>query len=406
MSHEIRKQDAQQGRKMGWHKKTDVIPDLSMKTDKLWLRQWDAAPVSIVAKRSDGSEVTLPQGETWEALISEQVLVGGETALFVSTPYNRETYTPLLNVDFLRIIEDALVAAGLPTDVESCGSVFNRRRVFLSIPIPGGETFEAGGRVFQGFINFLNSFDMSCPFMVIYSNHCVVCNNTFNSNMDVGGLVVQHSKNMAAKLENVPAIVAAALEAQESFRSQFLKMHSTPVSLEQAKGLIVSFLCDGAKLSTRSFNDSEEITRLFVKGAGNKGETLADVFSALTDFYSHFSAGEDKEKQFQSSEFGAGALAKQQAMAFLAPMSEDSEELNAQATRGHELTTAYFTDKLNKEKVKLGKKLTALEKIALCAVAVVPPPVPVVPVATVPEVAPTPAPAKGKAKAKKAKGSK
>lgn len=389
MSHEIRKQDKQQGRVQAWHKLTEVDAGLSMNSGGLWLRQWDVAPVSIVAKRADGTEIALPKGETWEALVTEQVLTGGESSLFVSTPYNRETYTPLSNAEFLRIINDALVTSNLPLDVESCGSVFNRRRVFLSIPIPGGETFEAGGRVFQGFINFINSFDMSCPFMVIYSNHCVVCNNTFNSNMNVGGLVVQHSKNMSAKLENVPAIVAAALEAQEQFRSQFLKMHSTPVSLEQAKGLIVSFLCDGAKLSTRSFNDSEDITRLFVKGDGNKGETLADVFSALTDFYSHFSAGEDKEKQFQSSEFGAGALAKQQAMAFLAPLTEDEAELNAQVIRGQELTAAYFTNKLDKERAKLGKALVKLEA----------------PIVTPEATVATPTPAKGKTKAKKAKGS-
>ena len=403
MSHEIRTEDLQQGRRQAWHGLTEVKENLSISDKELWLRRWDVQPIAITGRKADGTEVPAPKGEAWEALGTEQELKG-EPFLYVSTPYNRATYTPLINAEFLRIIEDALTAANLPTDVESCGSIYNRRRVFLSIPIPGGESFEAGGRVFQGFINFLNSFDMSCPFMVIYSNHCVVCANTFRSNMDVGGLVVQHSKNMAAKLENVPAIVAAALEAQEEFRSQFLKMHSTLVTLEQAKGLIVSFLCDGSKLSTRSFNDSEEITRLFVKGAGNKGETLADVFSALTDFYSHFSAGEDKEKQFQSSEFGAGALAKQQAMAFLAPLTEDETELNAQAARGQELTSAYFTRKLDKERAKLGKALVKLEASIPSAPVVAPVPVvvpiapPPVPVATVPVAAPV--------KSKKAKGSK
>lgn len=340
MSDEIRTQDNQEGRYMGWHKKT--IVNLGLTLDNCHLNNWDVQPVEISARFADGTSIPLPVGDKWEALVTTEGLVGGETVLFVSTPYNRATYTPLPNKTFLQIIRDALLAASLSMDVESCGSVFNRRRVFVSIPLPGGETFEAGGRSFKGYINFMNSFDMSCPFMVTYSNICIVCNNTFSANMDVGGLVVQHSKNMAANLTNVPAIVARAIEMQEEFRSAFLSLASRAVSLEEAKGLLVSFLCDRDVLSTRSMNDAEEMTKLFVKGAGNNGENLADVFSAMTDFYSHSSAGKDVQKQFQSSEFGAGALAKRQALAFLSPLVEDTAEFKAQVQRGQSLLTAYF----------------------------------------------------------------
>lgn len=340
MSHEIRTQDKQQGRTMAWHKLTDVKPDLTL--DNCHLTGWDVQPVEISARFADGTDIPLPVGDKWEALVTVENLVGDEKVLFVSTPYNRATYTPLPNKTFLQIIREALLAASLSMDVESCGSVFNRRRVFVSIPLPGGETFEAGGRSFKGFINFMNSFDMSCPFMVAYSNICIVCNNTFSANMDIGGLVVQHSKNMAANLTNVPAIVARAIEMQEEFRGAFLALASRQVSLEEAKALIISFLCDRDTLSTRSMNDAEEMTKLFVKGAGNNGENLADVFSALTDFYSHLSAGKDAQKQFQSSEFGAGANAKRKALAFLSPLVEDSGEYKAQVQRGQALLTAYF----------------------------------------------------------------
>lgn len=353
MSHEIRIQDKQQGRTMAWHKLTDVKPDLTL--DNCHLNQWEVQPVEISARFADGTDIPLPVGDKWEALVTTENLVGDEKVLFVSTPYNRATYTPLPNKTFLQIIRDALLAASLSMDVESCGSVFNRRRVFVSIPLPGGETFEAGGRSFKGFINFMNSFDMSCPFMVAYSNICIVCNNTFSANMDVGGLVVQHSKNMAANLTNVPAIVARAIEMQEEFRGAFLALASRLVTLEEAKGLIISFLCDRDTLSTRSFRDAEEITLLFLKGAGNNGENAADIFSALTDFYSHLSAGKDAQKQFQSSEFGAGALAKRQALAFLSPLVEDSGEFKAQVQRGQALLLAYFDG----QKAKLLSNLDA-----------------------------------------------
>lgn len=343
---------------MAWHKLTDVKPDLTL--DNCWLNRWEVQPVEISArfaadavlppalaeelKETDG-KLTLPAGENWEALVTVEDLKGNEKVLFVSTPYNRKTYTPLPNKTFLQIIRDALLAASLSMDVESCGSVFDRRRVFVSIPLPGGETFEAGGRSFRGFINFMNSFDMSCPFMVTYSNICIVCDNTFNANMDIGGLVVQHSKNMAANLTNVPAIVARAVEMQEEFRNAFLALASRAVTLDEAKALIISFLCDGEKLSTRSFNDAEEITLLFLKGAGNNGENAADIFSAFTDYYTHISAGKkDAQKQIESSEFGAGANAKRQALAFLSPLVEDKGEFNAQVQRGQALLSAYFDE--------------------------------------------------------------
>lgn len=353
MGDEIRTEDTQEGRTMGWHKKTIVNPGLTL--DNCHLNRWDVQPVEISARFADGTDIPLPVGDKWEALVTVEDLKGDEKVLFVSTPYNRATYTPLPNKTFLQIIRDALLAASLSMDVESCGSVFNRRRVFVSIPLPGGETFEAGGRSFKGFINFMNSFDMSCPFMVTYSNICIVCNNTFSANMDIGGLVVQHSKNMAANLTNVPAIVARAIEMQEEFRGAFLALASRQVSLEEAKALLVSFLCDRDTLSTRSFKDAEEMTLLFLKGAGNNGENLADVFSALTDFYSHLSAGKDAQKQFQSSEFGAGALAKRQALAFLSPLVEDSGEFKAQVQRGQALLLAYFDG----QKAKLLSNLDA-----------------------------------------------
>lgn len=397
MSHEIRTEDTQEGRSMAWHKLTVVKPDLDLDNCHLNIANqngWDVQPVSIVAKKADGTEIAPPKGDTWEALITEENLKGGEKPLFVSAPYNRETYSPLTNAEFIRIIRESLEAAGLPLDVESCGSVFNRRRVFLSIALPGGETFEAGGRQFKGFLNFFNSFDKSCEFLGNYSNICPVCNNTFNANLDTGGCFIPHTKNMKARLSDLPAIIAKALEMQDEFKNEFLKMAGRTVTLEQAKGIIVSFLCDKNKLSTRSFNDSEQIATLFVKGDGNHGENLADVFSAFTDFYSHFSAGEDKEKQFQSSEFGAGAVAKRDAFQFLSMLCDKT--LPEHVKRGVELTNAYFNAKREKELGKVQAKLAALQPIA--------PPVPVVtPVVT---VAPTPAPVKSKAKAKKAKGSK
>ena len=52
---------------------------------------------------------------------------------------------------------------------------------------------------------------------------------------------------------------------------------------------------------------------MFVKGAGNRGESYADAFSAVTDYYTHNSTrggGKNKANQYYSSEHGLGRMNK------------------------------------------------------------------------------------------------
>lgn len=343
---------------MAWHGLTEINKELTLTSPDLWLRRWEVTPVKIVAMKDDGTVVT-PEGQNWQALVTEQELVG-PSPLFVSTPFNRDTYTPLSNAEFIRIVSESLSAAGIPDTVESCGSVFSRRRVFLSIPVPGGEEFEAGERRFRGFLNFVNSFDGSCEFGVIYSNICIVCNNTFSANLDVGGCFIPHTKNMAARLVGVPNIVSAAMAIQEKFRVDFLKLAGREVSIREARALFASFLSkdSAVSLSTRSFNQAERLVSLFVRGAGNKGENLADFFSAGTDLYTHESAGEDKAKQFQSSEFGSGAQSKRELLSFCRDILVNAA-FEKEFNRGETLLNAYHSGVKAKLDAKAQAKLSA-----------------------------------------------
>lgn len=67
---------------------------------------------------------------------------------------------------------------------------------------------------------------------------------------------------------------------------------------------------------------------------GNHGRDAADLFSAVTDYYTHeSSSGEDKQRQFVSSEYGAGLQRKQDFFAVL----QDGERLKKVYARGLEL---------------------------------------------------------------------
>ena len=91
-------------------------------------------------------------------------------------------------------------------------------------------------------------------------------------------------------------------------------------------------------VATRTRNNIDRMVTLFGHGAGNKGETLADVFNAATDYYSHDSSGGDNNrmKQYVSSEFGSGQRMKE---TFFNVLS-DEDELSTVRTRGEKVMLA------------------------------------------------------------------
>ncbi len=68
---------------------------------------------------------------------------------------------------------------------------------------------------------------------------------------------------------------------------------------------------DRLEVSTRRMNQVNRMVELYKTGKGNKGENFADLFQAITDYYTHESAGgDDIQKQINSSEFGNAAAMK------------------------------------------------------------------------------------------------
>lgn len=345
MSHQILHFDSQFGREQAWHGLTIVNPELSLNDPDFYLKTWDVKQAT--AKFFCGSEeinfVTGGETDVDTETSAKMLYVPTEEGnLSVSGVYG-DSYTPLTNEKFLSIICASLDASGLPYDVESCGSVFNRRRTFVSIPLHGLTKFESGEREFKAYLNFQNSFDGSCAFLANTSNICTVCNNTFTANLREGGALIKHTKNMLDRLENLPEVIAEAINVQKEFSNDFLRLHSLEVSTDHANMLAVSFLASG-KLSTRAYNMSERIVELFKSGRGNSGKTYADLFSAFTDYYSHESAGENPDKQFVSSEFGSGASKKREAMSFLLKCLEVKAEAKRQIDKGRELVNEYLQD--------------------------------------------------------------
>ena len=303
MAHRIEKRDKQQGRHMGWHNLTEVVNDLDL--DNNWLRKWEIQEVDL--KTADGIEVPF------------KILTGSDDQQVIGKPFS-STYKPISNKIFLDMIKEA--TSGIKgIVVETAGSVCNRGRVFVSLSLKDSKSYKIGNREFEDYLNFGNGHDQSCVLWSNNTNTCTVCNNTFTYNLhnedsDID-VRVFHRGNVEFKLTNMAEIIDAHLGSQAHFKAEFEKLMQQDIKADDARSLFAGWSIrndEEKELTTRGLTKVNRLTDLFVKGAGNEGKNRADVFSAVTDFYTHESTrggGQNSGSQFVSSEFGLGRQAKQ-----------------------------------------------------------------------------------------------
>lgn len=377
MSHEIGQHDKQQGIAMAWHGLTEVLETIVLAA--CFLAGWDVRkrplyrPVAVesVQSRLESARNTLAEmeteGESDEAEISAQrtlianlettVATGFEStsacevvctdneSVIIGKPVDCDSYSLLTNSGFLAIVQSAFerISGAI---VASVGSVCNRARIFVTLQLPKLPSFVAADREFRPYLNFLSSHDKSAPFIVNLSTVCTVCNNTFSMNLQDSEnksfrVEVRHTKNMASMLADVPEMIEAFYATAHKFQTVLNHLGEIPVSGQDARNFFTGFLFEKDEaaeidtISTRRLNQIDRLTILFVSGKGNNGKNLADVFSAVTDFYSHESVnskGNNVQGQIESSEFGSGAAMKSLAFVILQDDKRISELIAKGAT--------------------------------------------------------------------------
>lgn len=305
--HEIMEHDKQQGREMAWHKLTEVVPLLELLS--CWLSLWDYTPKPL----------PLPNGKPspWDILGVTDV-----EDLTVGKPYDRGSFKPITNKRLIDILEKGI--AGKDLVLASCGTVKNRGRQFFSFQM--GEAYKAADRQFVPFFNVGNGNDMSSKLWPNTSNTCTVCNNTFDFNAQSAGIImeVKKTKFSEPRVEDFGRAISAMLGEQTEWAKLFEQLARIKASEDTAREFFAGFLSTGKALSTRAENTIERLVCLFKdQSKGNSGVNFADVFSALTDYYSHESSGgENTWKQFVSSEFGSGNAEKIRAWALITDKSK------------------------------------------------------------------------------------
>jgi Domain of unknown function (DUF932) len=308
MAHKIGINDRQEGLTMGWHGLTQVRESIAINDN--WLAQWD------VEKRP----MRDPDGELSEWC---RVVCTDDQSIMIGKPVHHQTYSLITNKQFLDIVHDALLSVK-GAKIQSVGSVCDRGRVFVSVSVPDLPEFRAAGREFRAYLNFINSHDQSSPFVVNASNVCVVCDNTFRYNLQDGNnkvfrAVVRHTKNAHDRLDNIDSMIDAYMGTQVRFKYAMDKLDAKPIDKLDASRFFAGFLSPTVEIpSTQLVNKVDRLTTLFRTGRGNNGRSYADLFSAVTDYYTHESSqSRGVSKQVESSEFGHGAEMKTRAFDLL-----------------------------------------------------------------------------------------
>ncbi len=311
MAHRIETHDKQQGLSQAWHGLTEIVPEITLENN--WLNQWDLIPRPLFFDDSKESGFSL-------------LAVNDVPGLNIGAPYNPLTFTPVCNKDFLELVRASI--AGTSHKIVSVASVRNRGRVSLSIELVGMEKFIAAGRYFSAYLNFGNGHDKSSVLWVNTSNTCTVCDNTFSANLfsvenkeaseasDDIKLRLRHTKNAKMRFPEIAKLIDKAVGVQGEFAVEFEKLSIVKIAEPTAEKLFAGFLGRNVTevdkgMSTRARNTTSRLVQLYRGGAGNQGENLADCFSAITDYYTHFSSGGDNVmRQLVSSEYGSGQTNK------------------------------------------------------------------------------------------------
>jgi hypothetical protein len=307
MAHNIMQLDVQEGLAQAWHGLTQINTDLSL--DNNILTKWDLVETPLCFENGEKCGFS--------------ILKCSDVNHIIGVPYNPETFKPISNANFIQLVRDSI--SGTKHKVTSVGSVRNRGRVFISIALNGMEEFTAAGKHFSAYLNFGNGHDKSSVIWANTSNTCTVCDNTFSANLfsvetnkqsasDDIRARMRHTKLAVLKLPALAALIDKAVGVQGEFAIAMDKLAKIPVSRPEPlfAGFLARDVVDTSKgLATRTLNTTSRLVELFKQGAGNRGESLADAFSAVTDYYSHESSGKDNRlKQLVSSDHGAGQSAK------------------------------------------------------------------------------------------------
>jgi phage/plasmid-like protein (TIGR03299 family) len=316
MASEIINRDVQVGLEMAWHGKTKVVETVTKEL---------AFPFEIERKPIYVMSPKVRKVKDFEVFVcSDDNEIAGKPV--------QSSYNGLTNERYWEVIQNSL--GGTKHQILSAGTLFDRSRRFVTVKLENNPDFKVGDREFKANMTLLDSIDGTWAIRAINTDVNTVCANTARKTLrDKSGefqFSVRHTEKMSDKLTEMERAIESLVGVAAQYNAAMLMAHETPISTDTARNLFVGFLGREEKeLSTRSLNTASRLHELFTGGAGNRGETVLDAISAVTDYYSHESSGgENRYKQFVSSEYGSGSRKKTEFISSLFILDSEGDATN------------------------------------------------------------------------------
>lgn len=313
-----------------------------------WLTSWDIVPVPLWRKQNSiQSAVNAVRRELGQSdlIVSDhsqshsfEMVASDNPSLVIGKAY-RASYRPVTNREFLGMLGRAL--EGTKHELVTIGTCGNRARRFAAFKIVGLDDYTAGGRQFGQYLRAFDYLDQSGTLGWSFGQMCYTCTNQFNKIYNESQNRAKHTRGIVVKMAGFSDIIEQAIGVAAEFQQAFDKLAQQPIARTDARAAFAGFIGNGAvALSPRARNVVDELDHLFVAGRGNLGQNRADLFSAVTDYYTHSNVGGSRIgrdiRQFESSEFGSGNARKQ--LFFEAVQSDDA--LGDMVATGHRALSA------------------------------------------------------------------
>lgn len=245
-------------------------------------------------------------------------------------------YEPIQNTRIWEALHQSL--EGTNHEVAGGGYTHNGGRVFVQTKVKD-EDFTVNGDAFDNYVTFYSSHDGSSAFELFDTSVRMICQNTFRLAKANGGrafkLKVRHTRNADVRFENVMQHLESIFANRRTAYEKLNKTTESGMGYSEMIAWATSFFNKSNRLSTVSSNKAHEARRLAIEGTGNSGQTAYDMFNGVTELLTHGDrhTSKDRSAVWRSSELGAGAIQKADALDHLSIDNARQDHI----TRGREL---------------------------------------------------------------------
>ena len=215
---------------------------------------------------------------------------------------------------FLDIIGESLT--GLPFKIAFAASLNNERSYMVGVEILGLSEFSIGNEEHRQFQVYGYAVDGSVSRFTSPLLERIFCSNQFSMIVAKACGRAKNTEGGAAKYKRIIDQIGELEKIQRGYIEAVEILGNSAVGTDTARRFIAGMIATGDKLSKQGQNLTEDIYGRFTNGIGTHGRTMADLFNAFTERYTHESNKREVNK-FGASLVGKAADMKRAAFAAL-----------------------------------------------------------------------------------------